>query len=221
MQDSYERVSNLSSFGFNRRWRRQCVNLIALRPGMTVCDMMTGTGESWMYILPEIGETGTLFSIDFSPVMIRNADRRRKNLPAYSIHLLEEDALANSIAPGTMDAVISTYGVKTLDPQLWPEFVSEVARILKPDGSFALVEISVPPALILRWGYYGYLKFLIPIIGSLFLGNHENYRMLSQYLRAFKNCEGLGEEFRRQGFEVKSVPFFWGCATALTGRKLT
>lgn len=219
MQNSYERVSNLCSFGFNRRWRRQCVSLLPLFPDMTVCDMMTGTGESWMYILQRISSSGTLYSIDFSHVMVQNAARRKGRMPDFDIHLLEEDALASSLPDQSMDAVVSTYGVKTLAPQLRPALVSEIRRVLKPDGVFGLVEISLPPNPLLRWGYYSYLKYVVPLIGALFLGNHENYRTLSQYLIRFGNCRELKDVFESHGFDVQYVPLFGGCATVLIGKK--
>jgi len=218
MQGSYERVSDISSFGFNRRWRKQCAELLSLKPGDTICDLMTGTGEVWMYILPRIGVTGRLYSVDFSPVMAKNA-RERKNALNYAVDVLEEDALASSLPDNRFDGVISTYGLKTFNAESLDRLIAEIKRILKPGGQFALIEISIPDNPLLRFGYFSYLKYVIPLVGKVLLGNHENYRYLSEFLIRFKNCRTLYEKFRSHGFDVRYVSFFFGCATAITGSK--
>jgi demethylmenaquinone methyltransferase/2-methoxy-6-polyprenyl-1,4-benzoquinol methylase len=58
MSATYDRVNRITSFGFSVRWRRQCVRLLDLKPGMTVADFMTGMGEAWPHILAGIGTTG-------------------------------------------------------------------------------------------------------------------------------------------------------------------
>ena len=63
MQSTYECVSTITSFGFNRRWRRQLTDMMGLRRGLQVSDLMTGSGETWMYVLPKIGDSGTLTAL--------------------------------------------------------------------------------------------------------------------------------------------------------------
>jgi ubiquinone/menaquinone biosynthesis C-methylase UbiE len=58
MQSTYEVVSTLCSFGFNRRWRRQLVRRLHLDPGLWMCDLMAGSGETWAYLLPLVGANG-------------------------------------------------------------------------------------------------------------------------------------------------------------------
>jgi demethylmenaquinone methyltransferase/2-methoxy-6-polyprenyl-1,4-benzoquinol methylase len=217
MQDTYERVSNVTSFGFNLRWRRQLIDLLKLQPGMIVADMMGGGGETWRYILPYIDQTGKLYNIDFSPQMCRSATERKEQLQHPGIHVLEENALHSSIADSSIDAVICVYGVKTLPPARYDDFVSEIQRILKPGGKFGVVEISVPPIALLRLPYMLYLSQVVPVIGALMLGNHENFRMLSRYMQAFQNCRDLAGCFSEQGFDIAYHLFFGGCCTAITG----
>jgi demethylmenaquinone methyltransferase/2-methoxy-6-polyprenyl-1,4-benzoquinol methylase len=45
MAATYGLVNVITSFGFCVWWRRQCARLAPLRPGMLVCDLMTGMGE--------------------------------------------------------------------------------------------------------------------------------------------------------------------------------
>jgi demethylmenaquinone methyltransferase/2-methoxy-6-polyprenyl-1,4-benzoquinol methylase len=218
MQTTYERVSTLTSFGFNRRWRRQLVNHMYLQSGMRIGDLMAGGGESWVYILPRIGEAGSLTAVDFSRSMIQQAYQRQQTLPTQNVHVLHEDALCSSIPSGSLEAIVCFYGVKTLSDEQYRLFVHEIRRILKAGGSFGLVEVSVPTFMLLRLPYMFYMKQIVPLIGKLLLGNPDNYRMLGVYMERFKNCQRLGRLFGESGFDVRYQCFFWGCATALVGK---
>jgi ubiquinone/menaquinone biosynthesis methyltransferase len=219
MQNTYERVSNLTSFGFNRRWRRQLVTLLNLQRGMHTSDLMTGSGETWLYLLPRIGDTGQLVAVDFSSEMVKHARQRQAQLGAENVMVLEENALCSSIASGSIDAAICVYGVKTLSPDQTTRFICEIKSILKDDGIFGLVEVSIPKFAPLRLIYLFYLNRVVPLIGKLLLGNPDNYRMLGTYLSRFGDCRNLESLFAANGFEVSYASFFWGCASALVGRK--
>ncbi len=220
MQNSYERVSTLTSFGFNRRWRWQLVERLGLQQGMHVGDLMAGSGESWMYLLPRIGQDGTLVAVDFSSEMMRQARARKQMLQAHNIVTLNEDVLDGSIPSESLDAVVCMYGVKTLSPQHQRQFVAEVRRILKPGGVFGLVEVSVPEADWLRVPYLFYLGVIVPVFGKLLLGNPDNYRMLGVYTAKFGNCRALERLFAASGFAARYERFFWGCASGVVGWRL-
>jgi demethylmenaquinone methyltransferase/2-methoxy-6-polyprenyl-1,4-benzoquinol methylase len=219
MQDSYERVSNITSFGFNLRWRRQLLDLLDLAPGMRVGDLMSGSGEAWQYLLPRVGEAGHIIAVDFSRQMIHRAVQRRSHLAAQNITIGHEDALDSSIECASLDVVICAYGVKTLSPAGQRQFAREISRILKPGGVFGLVEVSVPENHLLRLLYLFHLGIVVPLVGKLLLGNPDNYRMLGVFTVAFGNCYLLAEAFRSEGFKVSRHRFFWGCATALVGKR--
>ncbi len=217
MQSTYERVSTITSFGFNRRWRRQLSALLDIRRGMQTGDLMTGGGEMRAYVLPAIGERGRLFAVDFTDEMVKQAWQRQRQMGARNMIVLHEDALCSSIPSASLDVVVCAYGVKTLEHP--HPFVQEISRILKPGGAFGLVEVSVPDCALLRVPYLFYLSIIVPMIGRLLLGNPDNYRMLSVYTSEFGNCRELERCFADSGFAVRYVEFFRGCATAVTGVK--
>jgi ubiquinone/menaquinone biosynthesis C-methylase UbiE len=67
--------------------------------------------------------------------------------------------------------------------------------------------------------YMLYLRWVVPLVGSLLLGNHENYRMLSRYTEAFQNCQALTEAFKQSGFDVTYHSFFFDSCTAVIGKQ--
>lgn len=220
MSATYDRVNRITSFGFSTRWRRQCVQALELKPGMRVVDFMTGMGEAWPYILTGIGPSGYLTAIDFCPAMTRMAEKQRKELPGYNIELLKEDALHCSLPDQCADAAVATFALKTfVKPQI-EQFAKEIWRILRPGGTFSLIEVSLPANPLLGAPYMFYLKQIIPRLGKTFLGDPDSYRMLGVYTEAFKNCRLVMDCFERAGLEVRYMEYFGGCASGLVGKKV-
>lgn len=81
------------------------------------------------------------------------------------------------------------------------------------------MEVAVPTHVLLRTLYLFYLRFVIPLIGRLFLGNPQNYRLLSVYTESFAQGAAATAAFERQGFRVATADLFFGCARRLLGRK--
>lgn len=221
MARTYGITNLISSFGFCRHWRHQCVAQVMLQPGMTVCDFMTGMGECWSPIVSALQGQGSLFAVDFAPQMCRRAQANRRHLPMLPITVLEADALTSALAAGSIDCVIATFGLKTLNDEQKGRFAHEIARVLKPNGVFSLLEISVPRQRLLRLPYMFYLKQIIPLIGKLLLGNPDNYRMLGIYTEQFQSCERMRYALLAAGLQVSVKSFFFGCATGVYGYKLS
>jgi ubiquinone/menaquinone biosynthesis methyltransferase len=219
MAATYGVVNLVSSFGFARRWRRQCVRAIPIRRGDRILDLMTGMGE----IIPDagrlIGDEGEITAIDFSARMCQQARRYTDDRVPCSVRIIEADVLAIDLPPGSADVVLSSFGLKTLSVAQLRVFARRVYDVLAPGGRLSLVEISVPRSRWLRIPYMFYLRGVIPLLGALFLGNPENYRWLGVYTEAFGDCSDACRVFSESGLEVEMASYFFGCATGVVGRK--
>jgi ubiquinone/menaquinone biosynthesis methyltransferase len=218
MAQSYEWVNYITSFGFSKRWRRQCVAQANLQPHSVVYDLMCGMGECWHNITKRIANTGQLLTIDLSSKMLRAARRRRRSAD-LPIFILQQDMLMNGLGDRSADHVVSAFGLKTFSREQQQVFACELMRILKPGGTFSLVEVSVPRFAPLRLLYMFYLKQIIPRIGLLFLGNPDNYRMLGVYTERFGNAQLMYELLKTAGFQATYHEYFFGCATGVSGVK--
>ncbi len=220
MSSSYSKMNYITSFGFSERWRRQCVEEINIEKGKTVVDLMTGMGECWKHILKKSDEKSKLIGIDFSTEMVNRAEKNKAKFKNSTIELLKENVFNNSIENETADFVISGFGLKTFDDKQLRKLAIEVDRILKPNGRFSLIDVSVPKNKILKPFYMFYLKKIIPILGKIFLGSPETYRMLGVYTEEFRNSKNVHRIFNRSGFEVEYVEYFYGCASGIKGEKI-
>ncbi|WP_372894659.1 class I SAM-dependent methyltransferase [Stieleria sp.] len=219
MSATYGTVNLISSFGFCRRWRRQCLGQLSIPESITVIDLMTGMGELCPAVGRSIGPGGKIVAVDNSPVMCRKAQENHVGRLACELEIREEDALCSQIPDDSADVVVSSFGLKTFSRDQTIRLAREIHRILKPGGTFSFIEISVPPSRWLRIPYLLYLNNVIPLIGKLLMGNPDNYRMLGVYTIAFGDCRSAITAFQDAGLNTKLRSYFWGCATGLVGEK--
>lgn len=216
MAGTYGWMNLISSFGFTYRWRRQCLAELTVGPNANVVDLMAGMGELCCELNKSSSFHGTLIAVDNSTAMCQLASR---NAATRSFTVIEADALACPFASSTIDHVFCTFGLKTFSDEQLSQLAREVGRTLRPGGTFAFLEISVPPSRLLRWPLLIYINRIVPILGRLFLGNPDNYRMLGVYTMAFQNCRLAKTIFVNAGLDVELRSYFFGCATGLVGRK--
>lgn len=219
MSASYDLVNYVTSFGFSARFRRQFIEAARIEAGHAVLDMMCGGGECWCYIERRTGADGMLVGIDLSPGMLKRARGRADRLQVRDVIILEGDALATDLEDASFDRIVMSFGLKTLAPELRDAWATELRRLLRPGGVLSAIEISDPDGWWLRQLYMWYLRRVIPILGWLFLGNPENYRMLAIYVDRFDGCAAVAEVLRAHGFEAEIVSYFHGCATGIVARR--
>lgn len=220
MSSSYSRMNYITSFGFSERWRKQCVNEIDLSNSKVIVDLLTGMGECWKFIDKKAHKDAKIIGIDFSEEMIKKAEKNTSKFKKREIDVRRENVFTNSLADNSIDSVISGFGLKTFDTNQLTELAKEINRMLKVNGNFSLIDVSVPKNQLLRALYLFYLKHIIPILGKLFLGDATAYKMLGKYTTEFQNAENVKQLFENQNFNVEYVSYFYGCASGIKGMKI-
>lgn len=111
---------------------------LELRPGMRVLVLGCGTGRLWQEHIWQLPEDISILLTDFSPLML---DKVRAALPADPrITYAQVDILAIPYPDDHFDLVIANhmlYHVPDVDRAL-----SEVARVVKPNGRFLATTIG-------------------------------------------------------------------------------
>jgi demethylmenaquinone methyltransferase/2-methoxy-6-polyprenyl-1,4-benzoquinol methylase len=72
--------------------------------------------------------------------------------------------------------------------------------VLKPGGSYLILEFSRPPFAPFRGLYHFYLRWIIPLLGGLVAGDRPSFVYLNQSIRSFPAQQPLAEELRAAGF---------------------
>jgi demethylmenaquinone methyltransferase/2-methoxy-6-polyprenyl-1,4-benzoquinol methylase len=218
---NYRRWSLISSLGFIWLWRKQCVGLLAKPPTKkpVIVDLMAGTGEIWPHLLSRFPDTGVILAVDISPRMhIEAVERLHKNRTDQIEHL-EADALQTDLPTDHADMLVSTFGLKTFNPDQQTILAKQIARILKPGGSFSVIEASDPKGWVLRPLYRTYLDRMLPWVERLFLKGAQDFSMIGTYTRNFGSSTHMAEALAAEGLEVTYRAHFFGCASSVSGKK--
>ena len=220
MSGSYDRMNYITSFGFSSAWRKQCIKDLDLSNSKIIIDLMSGMGECWKPIAQKAPQDAELIALDFSGEMVKHAKNRISKIKLDKITVLKEDVFYNSIETELADCVISGFGLKTFSTDQLDELAKQIQRMLKPNGQFSLIDVSVPKGKVLKFFYLFYLKRVIPVLGWLFLGNPSTYKMLGVYTENFQNSKEVKLIFEKHNFEVEYIEYFFGCTSGIKGRKL-
>ncbi|WP_055562585.1 class I SAM-dependent methyltransferase [Hymenobacter sp. AT01-02] len=178
-------LQSILSGGLTERWRRQMVARLPLQAGQKVVDLMTGTGELWTLLLPQLGENGRVRAVDFSARMLAGAARHRDTLPnPERISLHAANACSSGLASATADVVVSAFGLKTLPTTDYPALAAEIMRLLAPGGTVALLELTVPARGWRRAFCLGYLRscnYLLRLLGGPILAHTHLLHFASEF----------------------------------------
>lgn len=220
MSGSYERMNYITSFGFSIRWRKQFLKKLGKsEEKLNVIDLLSGLGENWS-ILRKHFPNSNFYALDFSENMIRHSAKRANKIFNGNLHLICDNILESKLESNKFDVVSCAYGLKTFNEAQLNIIAKEIHRILKPNGRFSFVEVSKPENKVLLFFYGYYLGKIIPVLGRLFLGDPEDYRMLWIYTNKFENSEKVKNIFEKHNLTVSLDSYFGSCATGLNGRKL-
>lgn len=218
MSKTYGITNYISSFGFTERWRKKCVKGINWPDDMKVgYDLMSGMGESWHLILKE--SNSKIIGLDISSEMNTKARENLTRHKNWQVEILEQNVLNSDIKSESGDFIISTFGLKTFSVDKQKTLAKEMSRILRTGGQISLIEISEPENILLKIPYMFYLKYIIPNIGRIFMGNSSDYNMLGLYCQNFKNCYQFKSFLEEEGLNVKVTNHFFGCAKGIVGYK--
>lgn len=219
MSRTYERMNYITSFGFSIRWRRQSLDFFKkTEKEVEVLDLMCGMGETWDFIINRF-PNASITAADFSTEMLKKAETKNQKKFGGKVELINEDFLKNNLPSNYYDYVICAYGLKTFDEEQLNFLAAELNRILKPNGYFSFIEVSKPENPFLKMSYQFYLKNVIPILGRLFLGNPEQYKMLWHYTENFENANQSYHIFLKNGLQANYIKYFYGCASGIFGTK--
>lgn len=130
MSRTYGAVNLVSSFGVSHIWRRRCVSRVPSIENGRILDLMTGMGELFASIRQKFKAVTGVLAIDLSHEMCAQAIRQAGYWPEMKFEVREGDALQTGIVSGSVDCILSSFGLKTLSVEQEADLAREVARML-------------------------------------------------------------------------------------------
>ncbi len=149
----YDRLNRIISLRLDVRWRKRAIRDLALPAGSTVLDLASGTGDMCI----DLAKAGLdPISMDLSFGMLA-ADR--SGAPR-----VQTDILRLPVPDSSVDGVTCGFALRNLLDL--GEFFAELARVVRPGGRIALLDVSTPPNRVLRFGNDIYFGKIVPKIGA-------------------------------------------------------
>lgn len=182
----YDLVNRIITFRLDVRWRKRTVTELALAPGSAVIDLACGTGDFCRDL-----QTGGLHPLgfDLSWGMLTNA--------RTTAQLAQGDALALPLTDSSVDGATCGFALRNF-VELAP-FFAELARVVRPKGRIALLDVAEPSNPLLRAGYSVYFGKVVPKIGGL-LSDKAAYSYLPRSFAYLPEPEDMMTSLRTSGF---------------------
>lgn len=209
---TYDLLNRLLSFGIDRAWRRRALAALtrALPPG-PMLDLCAGTldlsrelvdaAPGRPVVAADFAREMLVAGRDKAPVALAVADAQR--LP------FKDDAFAG---------VVCGFGMRNLaDTRAG---IDEVRRVLRPGGTFVVLEFYRPTHALTHIFHTFYGRLLLPAVGRLVSGDAAAYRYLSDSMLGFLTRTEFEQAMRDAGLrEVEGQDLTFGIASIIRGVK--
>lgn len=202
----YDLVNRLMTFGLDRGWRRRAVAALELAPGSLVLDLATGTGD----LCRELSRARLRpLGVDLSSGMLAHA---RTAAP-----LVQADGLSLPLPEGRLDGVVSGFALRNVVDLR--SLFCELARVLRPGGRIALLDVSEPANPLVRAGHAAYFGHVVPRIGAI-LSDGPAYAYLPRSVAYLPAPTELMSQVAAAGFDsVRRLTLTAGVAQVFTATR--
>lgn len=214
----YDSLNRIISFGIDVKWRKKVVDIVAKHNPETILDIATGTGDLAINLTKT--NASKIIGLDISEGMLNVARKKiaKKKLET-TIEMVIGDSENLTFADNSFDAITVAFGIRNFENL--EKGLSEILRVLKPNGVFVILETSIPTKTPFKQGYKFYTKAILPIIGKLFSKDKVAYAYLCESASVFPYGEALNNILLKTGFtNAKALPQTFGVATIYTATKL-
>ncbi len=150
----YDLVNRVMTFRMDVGWRRRTVRELGLASGSLVVDLASGTGD----LCHDLDRASLRpLAVDLSLGMLQHA--------THGFPRVQGDGMALPFTTGSVDGVVCGFALRNF--VALPPVLAELARVLRPGGRIALLDVSVPANPLLRFGHRAYFGRVVPLIGGL------------------------------------------------------
>lgn len=180
-------------------------------------DIATGTADvaiACMQLQPS-----NITGVDISALMLAEGQKKIEELGfAKQITLQQADSESLPFADNTFDAITVAFGVRNF--QNLDKGLSEMLRVLKPNGKVVILEFSQPEKFPIKQFYNFYSKYILPTIGQLVSKERAAYEYLPESVAAFPYGQEFVKIMNRNNFvNPECVPLTFGIASIYVGSK--
>jgi demethylmenaquinone methyltransferase/2-methoxy-6-polyprenyl-1,4-benzoquinol methylase len=202
----YDTLNRIISLRLDVRWRKRAVRTLDLPPGSVVFDLASGTGDLCIDLAAH-GLRPVSFDLSYGMLAADRSGAPRS----------QADILRLPAPEGSADGVTCGFALRNLTDL--PRFFDELARVVRPGGRIALLDVGRPKSPIIRWGNDIYFGRIVPWIGGL-LSDDAAYRYLPKSVSYLPEPPVMTARLAASGFtDVVHEPLTFGLTQLLTATR--
>jgi demethylmenaquinone methyltransferase/2-methoxy-6-polyprenyl-1,4-benzoquinol methylase len=205
----YDFLNHFLSAGRDRQWRAAAIRAMHLPEHARVVDLCAGTAD--FAIAAAQSSPGIhVVGVDFAAGMLAiGLDKIRAARLDDRVRLVRGDALGIPVHDGWADGATIGFGIRNvLDPVA---ALRELARVIKPGGTLAILEFGEPVVPGVRAIYNWYFRQVLPRLGRLVSKHESAYSYLPASVGTFPRPSDFAATISSQGFvDVTAVPLSLG-----------
>lgn len=214
---NYDGLNRVISFGIDIKWRKRVVAILKKKQPSTILDIATGTGDLAINLV----NTGAkkIIGLDISSGMLAVGKKKIEEKKLNDIiEMVVGDSENLPFDENTFDAITVAFGVRNFENL--EVGLSEIYRVLKPEGTLVILETSIPSKTPFKQGYNFYTKFILPKIGKMFSKDNCAYEYLSESAAVFPYGSAFNNILQKIGFiDIENKPQTLGVASIYVATK--
>lgn len=213
----YDLLNHTLSMGIDILWRKKAVKILKKLQPKKVLDIACGTGD---FAIEDLKSGATeVIGLDISKGMVDvGIGKVNKKGLADKVSLRVGDSENIPFEENSFDGITVGFGVRNFENL--EKGLSEMHRVLNPEGQLIVLEFSKPKKFPIKHLYFFYFKFILPKIGRLVSKDQTAYTYLPDSVNAFPDGEKFTAILEKVGFKsTKIIPCSFGIASIYVGTK--
>ena len=214
----YDFLNRFLSAGIDIGWRKKAIKQLASLQPKKILDVATGTADVAI-MASTILKPQKIIGIDISDGMLQVGRQKIDKAGLGNIiELLNGDSETINFDDNSFDAVTVAFGVRNF--QHLEKGLSEILRVLKPDGKLVVLEFSKPKMPGVKSMYNLYMKVICPNVGKLFSKNRNAYKYLDESIKKFPEGKNFTQILDNLGYSnTYCKPLSLGICSIYCGTK--
>lgn len=214
----YDFLNHFLSLGIDITWRKKALKFLNNQKPNRLLDVASGTGDFAIMAHKKL-QCNDVVGVDISNGMLEVGRKKIKKQGLESFIVLENGDSENlPYETNSFDAVIVAFGVRNFENL--EKGLTEMSRILKPNGEVVVLEFSKPKSFPFKQLYNFYFNNILPGLGKIVSKDNSAYTYLPESVKSFPDGDDFLNVLKRCNYKnVRQKPLTLGIASIYHGFK--
>ena len=199
---TYDTLNHRLSWDIDKGWRKKAIRQLLPFQPKAILDIATGTGDFAILSVKEL-RPQRMIGLDISEGMMKIGQKKvEAEGLQHIVSFKKDDCTHLSFDDNSFDAVTAAFGIRNF--QNLDQGLSEMYRVLRPNGHLSIVELTTPVSFPMKQLFKLYSHTILPVYGKLISKDTSAYSYLTKTIEAFPQGEVMLDILRKAGFKNAS-----------------